>query len=202
MTKREIYHSAKNLDYILNFANMSDNTKYLVKKMSNSIKVGGIQGVGPFYAQVLINATKIGLIENHDHIGRVTISASTATYKRLKKLGVTTPANARELVPYLCSKLGMTQHKCENLICELLRRKFGKSGTKDYFVRGHKLYVVDEGKVWTVNTRGTWAEVSYENAVYNDKYMPSTVWWQASIEFGKGGHEWDDTVFLLKKRKV
>ena len=203
MTKREIYHSAKNLDYILNFANMSDNTKYLVKKMSNSIKVGGIQGVGPFYAQVLINiATKIGLIENHDHIGRVTISASTATYKRLKKLGVTTPANARELVPYLCSKLGMTQHKCENLICELLRRKFGKSGTKDYFVRGHKLYVVDEGKIWTVNTRGTWTEVSYENAVYNDKYMPSTVWWQASIEFGKGGHEWDDTVFLLKKRKV
>ena len=203
MTKREMYHSAKNLDYILNLADMYDDTKYLVNKMSNSIKAGGIQGVGPFYAQVLINiATKIGLVKNHCHIGRVTISASTATYKRLKKLGVTTPAHARELVPYLCSKLGMTQHKCENLICELLRRKFGKSGTKDYFVRGHLLYVVDEGKVWTVDTIGTWREITYEDTTYNEKYVPMVLWWQASIDFGKGGHGWDDTVFLLKKRKV
>ena len=204
VTVRQLYHSAKNLDYILELANMDKHeTKYLVKKMSSSVKNGGVHGVGPFYAQVILNvATKIGLVNNHTHIGKVSISSSTATYKRLKKLGVKSPNHAAEIVPYLCSKLGISQHVCENMICELLRRKYGKCGTKDYYVRGHCLCIVDGGKVWRVDRRGRRSELVYAKATYNNRYCPRICWWQASVVFDKKDHEWDNTVVMLKKRKM
>jgi hypothetical protein len=203
VTKRQLFQSAQNLDHILDLAECTHNTKGIVKKLASSAKKGGVHGVGQFYAQVLINiATKIGLLKNKSHLGQVAISTTTATYTRLKKLGVRSKNHAAEIVPYLCGKLEETPHVCENMVCELLRRMYGRDGTKDYFVKGHKLFVVRDDKVCTIGTGGTATEVEYIKETYNNLYNPSVYWWNASVvSFGNGPHDWDQNVISLKKRK-
>ena len=204
MSKRQMYQSTKNLDEILMEAEHTNNTKKIVKRMSSAAKYGGIHGVGQFYAQVILNvATKIGLLSNLSHIYNVTIATSTATYKRLKQLGVRSKGHAAEIIPYLCDRLGESPQKCENLVCELLRRKYGRDNTKDYFVRGHELIVIQNEVICRVDDVGRKEKLCYITATYNDCYTPDVVWWKDSeVSFGGGPHEWDNIVVSLKKTKL
>ena len=203
LTERQMFQSLQNLDRILYLAEETNITKGIVKKLSSSAKNGGVHGVGQFYAQVLINvATKIGLLKNKVHVQQITISESTATYKRLRNMGIRSKSHASELIPYLSGRLRLSPHKCENMVCEMLRRKYGKDGTKDYFVKGHVLYVIEGDNVMTVDTDGTSSNVQYTDALYNNRYMPKYRWWNTSeLSFGRGPHEWDNKVLMLKKRK-
>ena len=203
MTKRQMFQSLQNLEYLIDLANSIDNTKYIVKKMASSWRMGGVHGVGPFYAQVIVNvATKIGLITNRIHVEQVSISTSTTTFKRLRQMGVKTTSHASELVPFLVHRTGEPAQKCENMICEMLRRKFGTDRTKDYFVRGHKLYVVRRSGVYMIDWSGRTRLMRYPPAMYNSKYRPEVCWWSGGINFGKGAHHWDHNIVHLKKRKV
>ena len=128
---------------------------------------------------------------------------STATYKQLKQLGVCSKGHAAEIIPYLCDRLGESPQKCENMVCELLRRKYGRDNTKDYFVRGHELIVIQNKVICRVDGVGRKEKLCYITATYNDCYMPNVVWWKDSeVSFGGGPHEWDNTVVSLKKRKL
>ena len=204
MSKRQMYQSAQNLDKILMDAEHTNDTKKIVKRMSAAAKNGGVHGVGQFYAQVILNiATKIGLLGNKCHIGNVTVSTSTATYNRLKELGVRSKSHAAEIVPYLVGRLGESPQKCENMVCELLRREYGRDDTKDYFVKGHKLVVVENEVIFRVDARGKKERVHYMTATYNDSYTPGVVWWEDDVvSFNSGPHEWDDTVISLKRRRI
>ena len=57
--------SCRNLDTYLRWAEECNDTKLIVKHMLKSWENGGIYGVGPFYAQVILNvATKMELLMN------------------------------------------------------------------------------------------------------------------------------------------
>ena len=204
MSKRQMYQSTKNLDMILIEAERTNNTKKIVKRMSSAAKNGGVHGVGPFYAQVILNiATKIGLLKNKCHIGNVTISTSTVTYKRLKEIGVRSEGHAAEIIPYLVGRLGESSQKCENMVCEWLRREYGRDDTKDYFIKGHELVVVENNMIYRVDVRGRKHTLRYLTATHNDFYKPNVIWWEdAQVSFGVGPHKWDHTVISLKKRKL
>ena len=193
MSKRQMYQSAKNLDRILMDAEHTNDTKNIVKRMSSAVKNGGVHGVGQFYAQVILNiATKIGLLGNKCHIGNVTVSTSTATYKRLKELGVHSKNHAAEIIPYLVGRLGESPQKCENMVCEWLRREYGRDDTKDYFIKGHELVVVENDVIFRVDVRGRKEKLQYVTARWKD----------AEVRFDSGPHEWDRTVISLKRRKI
>ena len=175
-----------------------------MKRMSSAAKNGGVHGVGQFYAQVILNiATKIGLLGNKCHIGNVTVSTSTATYKRLKELGVHSKSHAAEIIPYLVGRLGESPQKCENMVCEWLRREYGRDDTKDYFIKGHELVVVENDVIFRVDVRGQKEKLQYLTATYNDSYKPDVIWWNDDkVIFDSGPHEWDRTVISLKRRKI
>ena len=79
---------------------------------------------------------------------------------------------------------------------------YGRDGTKDYFIKGHKLFVVRDDRVCTIGTGGTAKEVEFVKETYNNLYNPSVYWWNTSVvSFGKGPHDWNQNVISLKKRK-
>ena len=101
--------SIQNLDAAIKMADAGKaSTKRIINKLKGSVKSGGVYGVGPFYAQVLINlATKLGLNRDHMHALHITLSPSTATFKRLKSVyHVKSAAHAAEIVPLLVHKTG------------------------------------------------------------------------------------------------
>ena len=204
ITKGDLFLSLQNLDNGLMRANETSNsTKFVVKGMTKPVAKGGVRNVGPFYAQVIINvATKIGLINNHEHVGNVSVSPSTATYRRLGTFGVETKAHAMEIVPFLTNNLGGTALTSENRLCETLRRLFGTDGTMDVFADGHVLYKIKDGNVYTVNTSGVWTVVTYADAAFNGTYCPPFLWWDKVGVFEGPRHEWESRVIHLKKRRI
>lgn len=203
LTKRQLYLSFMNLDSILHWAETTDETKRVVKKMSSSVKRGGVHNIGPFYSQVIINiATKIGLLKNHVHAETVFVSHSTATYKRLKRLGVKTANHAAEVVPYLSRKLGVTSQNAENMLCEYLRRKFGNNNTKDLFIYGHLLFKLLGGKIYTIDARGAWKRAAGYPFVRGVGYDAIIKWWLDENRIGDKWHEWDYENIDLKNKRV
>ena len=203
ITMRELFHSLQNLDRGLKRANETSSTKLLVKMMTKTVQKGGVRNVGPFYAQVMINvATKIGLINNLEHVENVSVSPSTATYRRLGTFGVNTKAHAMEIVPFLTHSLGGTALTNENRLCEALRRMFGTDGIMDVFADGHVLYKIKDGNVYTVDTGGVWTVVTYADATFNDTYCPPFPWWVNVDVFKVPKHEWDSHEIILKKRRI
>jgi hypothetical protein len=203
VTLRQSVQSMQNLCQCLEMANETNDTKRVIGRMSKSAKNGGVHGVGPFWAHVLLNlATKLGLVRNHVHIQNVSVAPSTATFKRLKKTyGVRTRAHAAEIVPYLASRNKISAQSCENRLCEVLRAMHGKDDIVDVFFVGDVLYKVRGGLVLTVDISGREMIVQYEQTQFGDGYMPNVAWWDDGLVFGKDPHMWDESVIRLKTAK-
>lgn len=200
ITVRQAIQSWQNMDSCFRLADESDDTKKVIKMMSKSVKRGGIHGVGEFYAHVLLNLSiKLQLVRNHTHLENVAVAPSTNTFKRLKKVGFKSKNHVAEIVPFLVGRLQRTALTCENMVCEYLRFRFGKDGTKDVFVRGHVLFRADRDGVYTVDCDGSTHEVWVDIARFGNGYRPHLVWWaEDSIVFGSGGHPYDSDVIALK----
>ena len=84
ISQRQAIQSIQNLNAAIKMADSGEaNTKRrIINKLKGSVKSGGVYGVGPFYAQVLINlVSKLSLIRDHRHVAHIPVSPSTATYK-------------------------------------------------------------------------------------------------------------------------
>ena len=163
-------------------------TKRIINKLKGTVKSGGVYGVGPFYAQVLINlASKLGLIRDHRHVAHITVSPSTATFNGLKSVyGIRSAAHAAEIVPFLVNKTGKPPVTCENRLCEILRVDFGdKDDVWDVFFKGDVLYKLEGGDVWTINACGVRMKIVYTDCSIHTKYCPNVAWWDGNITFGK-----------------
>ena len=81
ISQRQAIQSIQNLNAAMKMADSGEfSTKRIINKLKGSVESGGVYGVGPFYAQVLINlASKLGLIRDHRHVTHVTVSPSTTT---------------------------------------------------------------------------------------------------------------------------
>lgn len=176
----EFYISCQNFDRILKEADNGLPTKTVLKKMAKSAKKGGILGVGPYYAQVVLNlAMKLGLVENPIHHEYVVIAPSTTTYTRLCRYHkIKGERHAREIVGFLRSKLGLPGVVVENKVCEVMRAEHGSDNKRDVFVTGHVLYLLEEGGVYTQDRRGVKTLVTYREATEGLWYHASVVWWK------------------------
>jgi len=203
ITQRQITQSLQNMDKCFKWADKCDDTKRIIKRMSNSVKNGGIHGVGPFYAHILINlATKLGLISNHIHIDHVSVSPSTTTFKRLKyTFGVNTTAHAAEIIPFLVYRTKKSAMECENRLCEVLRLFHGTEGIVDVFFDGDILYKLSDGCVWTIDTSGVEREMDYVESNFGVHYEPSHCWWDGFVKFGRKEHAWDRIKIQLTRKR-
>jgi len=206
ISQRQAIQSIQNLDAAMKMADSGEaSTKNIINKLKGSVKCGGVYGVAPFYAQVLINlVTKLGLIRDHRHVAHITVSPSTATYKQLKSVyGVRSAAHAAEIVPFLVNKTGMLPVTCENRLCKVLHVDFGvKDDVQDVFFKGDVLYKLEGGDVWTINVHGVRMKMVYAECSIITKYCPNVAWWDGKITFGKTAHAWDHVLITLKlKRK-
>ena len=61
------------------------------------------------------------------------------------------------------------------MVCELLRRKYGRDNTKDYFVKGHELIVVENEVIFRVDSVGRKEELCYATATYNGCYISNVI---------------------------
>ena len=198
VTRYQIYMSCANFDAIIDLANETDDTKKVVLQMCKSAVGGGVHGVGPFYSQHLINVgIKIGLVKRTGHSLNVAVATSTATYKRLKMMGIRNKRHAEAVVPYLSSVMKDPPEVSENKLCENFRKKFGTDGTQDIFARGHVLYRIVHAKVYTVDLYGRHRRIIFGEESADDIYNPKYRWWEKSLSNRAGEH----TVYLTKKRK-
>lgn len=202
MSKRNLYQSLSNLDDCLRMANATDDTKKVVKRMSKSPRNGGIHGVGPFYAQVLINISiKLGLVKRTSHVDSIIVSPSTNTFKVLRdEYGVKTTAHAAEIIPFLMHSTGWDAPICENRLCEVLRHKFGKDNVRDVFFRGDCLYKIENGHVWTVSPQGKHKMQCYGVGVWPTSCETQVDWWLQY--FGREPHPYDSTTIMLSNSKM
>lgn len=189
----DIIRSLRNLDKILVDANNSEDTKAILKKMSNSVSNGGLYVVGDFWAQVLLRvAIKLGLVTSKKHRTYASVATSTETYNRLRKhWGITTSNHAAEIIPFLSHELKLSQPVCENTLCEFLRYTHGMGNTKDVFVRGHMLYRALHGGVYKVDLEGIGRRVKYGTA----KFRAESGWWESDYEVSR------DEMLTLKRIK-
>jgi len=201
MTYRQLYVSLANLDKLMCMADNTNDTGALMKKMSSSPSSGGLFGVGPFWAQSIINvATKVGLIKNTVHARNPVVATSTATYKRLReKMGILNANHAASLVPWLAHELGESCEVVENKLCEMLRDMYGTSGKKDVFVRGHLLFRIEDQSIVSVNCFGERESYTYSAPCFTGEYMPSTLWWKISFKSRVGTYFADWTNLLMRK---
>ena len=198
MTREQMYKSCANLSTIIDEANVTDDTKAIVKKMCKSPLGGGLYGVGPFYSQHLINISiKVGLITRVHHSLNVVVATSTATYKRLQMIGIRNKSHAEAVVPYLSSVMNDPPEVSENKLCEAFRKKIGSDGTQDVFARGHVLYRILNGNVYTVDLTGTYRRIIFGVETSDDVYCPKYKWWERSLSKMEGGRR----VYLTKKKK-
>lgn len=199
ITRRQAVQSWINMEECFVLANTSSDTKKVIKRLSASVKRGGVHGVGPFYAHVLLNlAIKLGLVTNHDHLENVGIAPTTRTFKRLKEMGFKSKAHVAEIVPFLKHRLKYKALRCENMVCEYLRKICRKGEhTQDVFVDDHFLYRANEDGVYVVDHYGDKFPIEYDEAMFNNGYEPDLAWWDEELSIGKGRHEWDDEVIRL-----
>ena len=173
-----------------------------MKRMSKQLRFGGVQFVGEFYAQTVINiATKVGAILDHCHAKSVRVSTSTHTFAQLKKVyGVATPAHAREVVPFVSHQLKIPQQVCENMMCEEVRHKYsGVCNVKDIYFDGDSLFELEGTDVLKVTVRGTRRKQNFKKTEFNTSYRPEIQWWDRSLHFGRGtSHPWDSIIFVHK----
>ena len=198
ISKRQIVQSLQNMNRAFKFADVCDDTKRVIRRLSKTVREGGLHYVGPFYAQMLINlATKLGLITNQVHIENVMVAPSTNTFKRLKDLyNVKTTAHAAEIIPFLVNRTGRKAVWCENRLCEVLR---ANKNIVDVFFEGDMLYKVDRGQVYEVSSSGARCAVRYQASTFGVKYKPPICWWDSTFMFGKSAHVWDNDLISLTK---
>ena len=89
--------------------------------------MGGVHGVGPFYLQHLINVgIKVGLVTRAVHSLNVAVATSTATYKRLRRMGIRNKRHAEAVVLYLSHVMNDPPEVSENKLCEHFHRNLGQ----------------------------------------------------------------------------
>lgn len=177
----QLLRSAAHLDDQLEHANQTNNTKALLRRMTDNNK-HKIVGLGHFWAQGIINiATKINLITNTIHALSPVVSHTTATFRRMKDLGVTTRQHAESVVPWVSSYLKWNNEVLvENGFCEMLRDAEGIT-KKDVFAIGHVLYRIVNNTVIGIKNDGTVLEVESQVPESTGAYTPSGKWWEDSF---------------------
>ena len=187
MTHKQLYLSVQNLHLAIEYANTTQDTRSVMNRLTASPSKGGLYGVGPFHAQQIVNiATKLGLITVTRHCERPTVAPSTATYRRLRLLGVENRRHAAEIIPFLSNELLESAGVVENKLCEVLREVFGTTGKMDVFVRGHFLFRVYRGGVYVVDIHGKMYKPQLAEAGFHDQYQPVFQWWKDSFVASDG----------------
>ena len=197
ISKGQIYKSCENFSKVLEMANVTDDTKKIVNLLCKSAKDGGVHGVGPFYSQHLINVSiKVGLLTRVTHALNVAVATSTATYKRLRTMGIRNKRHAEVVVPYLSHVMKDSPEVAENKLCEACRRKFGVDGTMDIFARGHVLHRIIGKGVYTIDVSGKVKKLGFGGKANLNTYKPMNRWWEVEMNNVDGS----EMVYLSRKR--
>ena len=181
----KIMMSLNNLLTMVELANESDDTHFVVSSFSEKPEKGGLFLAGMLAAQEMINVlTKIGIITNKIHSNNVLIATGTKTCERLKLLGVKTVNEQEKLVTYLSAKFGISSDTIENGLCKCMRDRNSKRKFYDTVSKTQMIYTMIHGKLRAYDLKGT------EVKVYPTKWRILEIkdsftgirWWNSDYE--------------------
>ena len=146
--------SLKNLKEVVEIANSTNDTAYLVRMMSRSPDRGGVVMVGPLIAQEILHVLScVGIITNPIHADNAIVSRGTKTSKRLTTMGITL-SDHDGLMAHISAHLKISPAVAENALCECLRWRFGTKRFYDTIAGDQSIYTMRNGRLTVFNFRG------------------------------------------------
>ena len=183
---QNIMASLHNLLALIDLANTSDDTAFLVKQFTKSPSQGGVFLAGDLMATEMIHVlSKLNIITNQIHMRNASVCRGTRTFQRLKLLGIRTDAERETMMTYLVTELNLQRDVVENGLCEALRWRYSNRRFYETIVDGQLIYTYgDNGTLNAYDLDGVSVPVSIPEWVRSaSSYQRGSVrWWEDDYE--------------------
>lgn len=178
---QNIMASLHNLLALIDLANTSDDTAFLVEQFTKSPSLGGVFLAGDLMATEMIHVlSKLNIITNHIHMRNASVCRGTRTFQRLKLLGIRTDAERETMMTYLVTELNLQRGVVENGLCEALHWRYSNRRFYETIVDGQHIYTYgDNGTLNAYDLDGVSVPVSIPEWVPE---RGSVRWWEDDYE--------------------